>query len=502
MHPLIKMSTIADISELRKRGDLESALSEAEALYNANQHDYYVALCLAWVYVDVMKQYATNTSTAHFCECLSKFRMLNLPIGREQVLYDNVLWAVRGLLGNYSRLQLCDKRDLDTLIAELQNLPVITTGDAYHSLLPAAVKIKDWQSLPAFVDWWNLNNLLPKDYQKQEYEGKFFMSLAEATYNALCRCMMACNNEEQVLSFVESVSHVISEHPDYQYLPYYSAKLLFKVGHTEDALEMLKPFARKKTSEFWVWQLLGDEVKDDVQKMMFYCKAALCGGKDELLVKMQEQVGFFLIRHGKFEMGKYLIEKVITTRARDNRNPSYDIQVLTKEPWWSATQAKWDNDFAEEQALGADEYLFGKMNRYEVLVTFVNTSKSVINFLTEDKRNGFFMDRSKQLNTIRVNDVLQIATPEIPVSGITKVRRWKKVAERTNPHFYKSYSGTLRKTAGGFGFVESVFVHAALAGSITDRTMVAGTAVMAFDKKKQCFGWKAISVNESTNAVQ
>jgi len=178
LHPLIKMSTIADISELRKRGDLESALSVAEALYNANQHDYYVALCLAWVYVDVMKQYATNTSTARFCECLSKFRMLNLSIGREQVLYDNVLWAVRGLLVNYSKLQLCDKRDLDTLIAELQNLPVITTGDAYRSLLSAAVKIKDWQSLPAFVDWWNLNNLLPKDYQKQ---GDIETALSEAS---------------------------------------------------------------------------------------------------------------------------------------------------------------------------------------------------------------------------------------------------------------------------------------------------------------------------------
>lgn len=496
------MMTIPEISALRKSGQIAEALSETEVLLAANPRDYSVATCAAWVYVDAMKQWANDKTLTDFCECLRKFKALCIPIEREGILFSNVLWAVRRLLAYYVENPMADKQGLDMLVSELAGLPVNANDEAYRSLLSTATRIKDWQNCPSFVAWWNLDNLQEADYKRHEYEGKELMSLAETTYNALCRCMLACGDDDKIITFVDSLGAVIAMHPDYQYLPYYQAKLLFKIGYTEQALDALKPFARKKTSDFWVWQLLGDEVKDDSQKMMFYCKAALCGGKEELLVKMREHIGYYFIRVGKREMGKYLIEKVINTRIKENRLPSYDIQVITKEAWWNTTPAKWDAQFAEEQALGADEYLFGKMNRYEVLVTFVNVTKGAISFLTEDRRKGFFMDHSKQLNTIRENDVLQIATPEIPMSGITKVRRWKKVTDRTNSHFYKPYSGTLRKSAGGFGFVGSVFVHAALAGSITDRTMVAGTAVMAFDKKKQSFGWKAISVNESTNAVQ
>ena len=74
-----------------------------------------------------------------------------------------------------------------------------------------------------------------------------------------------------------------------------------------------------------------------------------------MLVKMREQVGFYLIRNGKREMGKYLIVKVISTRAKENKLPSYDIQSVTREAWWNTTPAQWDAYFAEEQALGADE---------------------------------------------------------------------------------------------------------------------------------------------------
>ncbi len=496
------MKTIADITTLRKSGQLTEALSEAEVLQSANPRDYSVALCVAWVYVDAMKQKASSETLTEFCECIQKFKALCLPIEREGILFNNVVWAVRRLFAYYVENPMVDKHGLDMLVLELNGLSVNEDNEAYRSLLSTAAKIKDWQNFPNFVEWWNLDNLRETDYQKQEYEGKALMSLAETTYNALCRCMMACDDDDKILAFVDSLDAVIAKHPDYQYLPYYQAKLLFRSGQTERALEALKPFARKKTSDFWVWQLLGDEVSDDSQKMMFYCKAALCDGKDEMLVKMREQVGFHLIRNGKREMGKYLIDKVINTRTKENRRPSYDIQTITKEAWWSTTPAQWDARYAEGQALGADEYLFGKMNQYNVLVTFVNAQKCAISFLTEDKCHGFFIDHSKQLRTIKENDVLQIAAQEIPESGITKVRRWKKVADRTNPHFYKFYSGSLRKSAGGFGFVGSVFVHASLANGFADRASVEGTAVMAFDKKKQSYGWKAMTISPTTDGIQ
>ena len=496
------MKTIAEITALRKQGCIDEALREAKCLYEEDPSSYSAVVCFAWVLIDLMKVNANHVNIELFCKSINEFKALNLSLYREDLLHNNVLWAILRLLTNYANTPDADKRGLDILTATVQELPVYTNSEAYRGVLSTASKIKDWQGYRVFVAWWNLDNLRSDDFRKTMYAGKELMSLAERTYNALCRCFMVCDDEDEILGFVKKLSPVILAHPEFQYLPYYQAKLLFKIGKAELAIEALKPFVRKKASDFWVWQLLGDEVSDNSQKMMFYCKAALCVGKDEMLVKMREQIGFFLIRNGKREMGKYLIEKVIDTRIKENRRPSFDIQSITKEAWWSSTPAQWDFQYANEQALGADEFLFGKMNQYEVLVTFVNAQKGAISFVTEDKRNGFFLDHSKLLKTIQSNDVLQITAPEISVSGVTKVSRWTKVTDRTNPHFYHSYSGIFRKNASGFGFVDRVFVHAALANGITDRASVVGTAVMAFDKKKQCFGWKAITIFPDTDGIQ
>ena len=486
------MKTIAEITNLRKNGQLNDALLEIETLYGAYPHDYSVALCTAWVYVDAMKKYAHSTNYGQFYEYLNKFRTLKLDLEKEEILYNNVLWAVRLFLADY--VSSSDRQGLNVLTMELHDLPMNRHCDAYRAMLSTAIKIKEWQGLPDFIKWWNLDNLRPEDYKKQEHEGKEFMSLAEATYNALCRCMLSCEDENKVLDFVNHVYAITTQHPEYQYLPYYNAKLLFKFGKTEQALETLKPFARKKASEFWVWQLLGDEVQDNSQKIMFYCKAALCGGKDEILVKMREQIGFYLIKNEHREMGKFLIEKVIDTRNRENRQPSYNIQSITKELWWKTTQAKWDKEYAEKKALGAEEFLFGKITNYEVLVTFVNARKGAVNFLTETKQHGFFIDHSKKIKTIKVNDLLRISATEIVQDGSTKIRQWKKIEDNSNPHFFKTFNGILNKNIGGFGFVRNIYVNTDLAKDIPDKQSVDGTAVLAFDKKKQNFGWNAISI--------
>lgn len=488
-----KMKTIADITYLRQSGQLDEALAEVEILREANPRDYSVACCAAWVYISLMKQHAHYSRCHLFYTYLRKMKALNLPIDRETILYENVLWAIRQLLADCVQNANSEKDDLADLIAILQDFPVNTTGEAYHSLLSTAIKIKNWPTLPEFVDWWNLDNLRAQDYKKTEYNGVALMSVAEATYNALCRCLLVCDDEDKILDFTKMLSLVIAAHPEYQYLPYYNAKLLFKIGKIEQAIEALKPFARKKASDFWVWQLLGDEVNDDAEKMKFYCKAALCKGKDEMLVKMREQVGLYLIQHGKREMGKCLIEKVIDTRRMINKAPSYTIQDLIREPWWNATQANWDEAFAQEQATLAEEFLFGKLNTYEVLVTYVNTQKGAISFLTEQRQEGFFMEHSKRIHSIKKNDILRFHAQEISQSGSTKVRRWE-VSGEPNEQLCKTVTGILRKCKGGYGFVDKVFVNAALAKAYDDAAIVEVKAVLSYDRKKGTLGWSAIAI--------
>jgi hypothetical protein len=56
------------------------------------------------------------------------------------------------------------------------------------------------------------------------------------------------------------------------------------------------------------------------------------------------------------------------------------------------------------------------------------------------------------------------------------------------------YSGKLKVTDKGFGFVEDTFVPPFLISSENNGEEVQLTRVMAKDKKKGNFGWKAINL--------
>ena len=147
----------------------------------------------------------------------------------------------------------------------------------------------------------------------------------------------------------------------------------------------------------------------------------------------------------------------------------------------------------EEQAALAEEFLFGKLNTYEVLVTYVNTQKGAISFLTEQRQEGFFMERSKRIHSIKKNDILRLHAQEISQSGSTKVRRWE-VSGEPNEQLCKTVTGILRKCKGGYGFVDKVFVNAALANAYDDAAMVEVKAVLSYDRKKGTLGWSAIAI--------
>lgn len=485
--------TVAEINSLRKSGQLQEALAAVEQLRSEQPRDYNVAVCAAWVYVDMLKQNATYSRRDIFAQYLQKISDLRFS-ERESILFDNVLWATRKLLDDYAKTQQCDTSWLECIPNILSEMPISTRSDAYRGVLMAATKIVDWAEFEAFVQWWDLKNLRAEDYQKREYNGEYYMSLAESTYNALCRCMFMDANTDKIEAFLPDLDDTIASHSEYQYLPYYKAKLLFKIDKSEEAKEALKPFARKNSSAFWVWQLLGDESDDDAQKMMFYIKAASCSSPDEMLVRMREHVGSYLITKGKLKMGKYLIEKVIATRQKENRRPSYSIQELTRQPWWAATPSLWDKSFAEEQSLLADEFLFGKMQHAEVLVIHVNIDKRAISFITENRQEGFFFIKKGKLP--KVNDVVEITGTTIATKAPTNVLRWQYAGNRNNPHFYKHYTGTTRKNTKGFAFVDDVFVHDQLMTNIPDRVQVDGTAIISYDKKKHKWGWKAITINQ------
>jgi len=64
------------------------------------------------------------------------------------------------------------------------------------------------------------------------------------------------------------LEELIKRHPEYQYPPYYKAKLLLALGNEENALSAFLPFAIQKRNEFWVWELLAEICSTDKDKQL------------------------------------------------------------------------------------------------------------------------------------------------------------------------------------------------------------------------------------------
>lgn len=59
----------------------------------------------------------------------------------------------------------------------------------------------------------------------------------------------------------------------------------------------------------------------------------------------------------------------------------------------------------------------------------------------------------------------------------------------------RSFDGTLSVTEKGFGFVDGdIFVQASLATTLPNGSETTGIAVVSFDKAKNRYGWKAITL--------
>ena len=163
----------------------------------------------------------------------------------------------------------------------------------------------------------------------------------------------------------------------------HAVQMYIMMGKNETAVEVLRPFAQKQESSFWIWAMLADmhtEIKD---KMMFYCKAILCKSKDEMLVKIRQQAGIFMFRNGHPALGKNLIEQARQTRIKNNWKIPNDICQLTQDSLYKQTTIETENKFVHQQAFLAEQFIYGKMKEITVMITKIDNNRHLIYALTE-----------------------------------------------------------------------------------------------------------------------
>lgn len=492
-----------EANRLRKLGKLDEALKVINSAIETDRENIWNKRAAAWVYYDFLKKHQDIDSIDQFNDYLTKIIELQLPRD-EKMVYDNLAWQIGKMLFILSNDPEIKKQEIEGIFNAIKSFHFTKPGEGYSFLFKAFYKVfKDSPDYLELVNWFGLDSFMPADFLQEEMkDGKKMMAFVEQVYIAYAKCLLEYNDtqaEEGILSFIDALDHIMEKHPEYQYPPYFKAKLLLKIGDKQNILSAILPFAKQKQSEFWVWEVLSEAFpENDERRLSCICKAMTCNTPDKFLLNIREKLATILINKNFLAEAKTEIEKIVQTR-KDNGWPiPPKVKNWMEQPWFIATASNKSNlRFYSQFISKANEILFSDVPEQNIAVEFVNYDKKVLHFVAPGKISGHFR-YDKFLSKVSIGDVLTVRIKKSGEEGWYKLLTVQKTTEAELKGVLNSFAGIVINRSGkDFGFVNDIFIPPPVytRNNLKDGDEISGKAILSFNKKRNEWGWKAISIN-------
>lgn len=501
-----------EIKELRKAGKLEEALDMANQALESEPDNIWNKRAAAWVYYDYLKKFSQPDSFDAFKENLINIKDLALP-DDEKMVYDNCAWQIGRIVFGLQKVEHVEFRKVNELFEIAREFSFSIPSEAYTFLYKSFHKgYHNWSNYLTFAGWWDFANFRSEDFLTEEFEGRKIMSIVEQAYIAYSKKLLEGEpidqfgilkniDKDKVEEFLPHLDAVIEKHPDYQYPPYFKAKLLLSLGNDENVLSAFLPFAKQKRNDFWVWELMAEILSEDKDlQFACYCKALSLKTPEDFIVKLRQAFAEILVDRQMYREAKTEIQQVIATREKHEWKLSNQITQWTEKDWYNSATPKKDNRELYFQHLKkAEEILFQDMPEEVIVVEFVNGNKNILNFVKDKQKFGFF-NYSGYLDKPQIGDLLKVRFNGEGQDGFFKILTAKKAESHLITETIKNIKGPLKLISPqNFGFVEEAFIDPKLVqeNNLTDGQSVKGKAILSFNKKKNEWGWKAIRISET-----
>ncbi|MEB2786503.1 DUF7017 domain-containing protein [Algoriphagus persicinus] len=495
-----------EIKELRQSGRLEESMQMAKTEFEEQPDNIWTKRNLSWVYYEYLKNNASAENSEEFISWLNQLIELELPED-EKMLFDSLTFQLGKLLFTLAKLEPIPFQKVHGLFELVRNFQFTKPSDGYSFLLKGFHKVlKETRSYLDFIDWWKIENLSEKDYQKEKLpNGKEIMALAEQVYIAYSKHLLPHRdmqgnvvfNREKAQEFLPKLEALEENYPNYQYPPYFQAKLLLALGDTKDVLSALIPFARKKQNDFWVWEILAEAVESEPEKVFScHCRALLCPSPEEMLVGARQKMAEAMIQRKYYNEAKTEIEKILKVKAEHGHRIPNVITQCESQTWYAnAIALDSSKPFYKKHTDLAEEILFADTPEELVFVEFVNSDKSMLNFIASEEKYGFFkFDRF--MKKAHPGEVLSVRFNDGANGGWYNVLTCKKASnEAFKSEFQKEVQGNVRiKPGASFGFIGDAFIHPTLINKykLEDGQEFKGQIIKTYDSKKEKWGWKLL----------
>ena len=478
----------------------DGRVSEARSLVGdelaASPDDLWVQRKMGWVLYYELRDVAERHSTDEVMGCVSQLQALALlQPAEETLLYDNVLWK----LASYARAMQAD--EASPLFAMLEKFD-FAPSKAYSCLLKSHLHLTEWAGMADFIDWWNLDRLLPEDYAPYALpDGKKIMSLAEQAHIVYAKVLLRTRDRERCDRFLPRMRRLHAEHPEMTYPGYFCGKLMAMMGMgQEEVLDALVPFVREKKADFWAWQLLAECFHGDAEmRLACLLRAVHCRARESFLGKVRLALVSLYASRGEYGRARYHLDRVVTCYREQGWHVTYAVQDMLREPWYPS--ARPDGSDGMDFMPATDRLLLRGCQAGTSLVTYLDTKARRVAVVTGLQKRTMLRLSDIQGNP-RVGDFL--AVWEAPgKEGDMRVihAECQEDADISQLPYVRRITGVVRRIPDKpFAFVKAqglnCFIRPELvtAHNLSGGERVTLLAVYDYNKKKEQWAWVACAV--------
>ena len=492
------MAGLKEIKELGKTGNAKEAYRLAKE--DLEQGQPWGQLTTGWALRYLIEEDARNGHydqiIAHWDELSSLNELPSTELDR--ILENAIFWIGYFAKKNLTPTGFDTPIKLSMLFSKLKDYQ-FSSGKGYSMLLEGFMRCDSWPEMADFLDWWNLDNLTPDDYKPfVNQKGQKMMTLAERAFIANSKALLRLNDTGRIEEFLPKMDTLMNKHEEMMYPGYFYGKLLLKLGsNADEALKVIIPFARKKQTEFWVWQLLSDVFTNDEEKQLAcLLRAVHCHTQESFLGKVRIKLATLYIKRKQFNFARYHIDSVTRCYASQGWRLPDEIECWIHQPWFNSTTPD-GNDQIDYMSI-TDAILCDGAEECIAVVTYVD--------LTSHKSSMIYGYEKRVVQKIRfkvqAGNILKLhyITDK---DGKIRVLSSTKVQLPNECNYAKNVEGTIDKRDDKeFAFLKAGSVRCFVAPTIVKKynlkngDKIRSLIVYDYDKKKESWNWVCVNIKK------
>lgn len=497
------MASIKEVISLCKEGKLQDAYEIARQDLQTDLNNVWAQKTMGWVLYYIIKDATEKAEFKRIINSLHKLRYLNLlNWANDAMIYNSILFKLGEFLKN--KIPLNDFETNQKLSLLFYNLRCFNfpSSDAYSFLLDRFLKFKNWNEFADFIDWWDLNKLRKEDFEPfTTKDGNKIMCLAERAFNTNAKALLVLGDIPRIQNFLPKLNTLRTAHPEMLYPNYFYGKLLLCLNtDKEKIIDIILPFARKKSADFWVWQLFSDIYKDD-QNMQLACllRAVNCNAQENFLGKVRIKLANLYIQLQDFERAKFHIDAVYNCYSKNAWPLPSEICKWIQEPWIATITP---NSTAPIDYMNlTDSILYKEATESTAIVTYIDTKNQKVHLIYGHKLKT--VQKLKVRFKLNIGSILKIKYI-IDSNNRPKIFNIEKTSLTNELPYLKEVKGIIEKRENNnFAFLKTenlkyyVSPNVVQIAKLNNGDKIHGLVVIEYDKKKENWNWVCVKAKKN-----